>query len=226
MEESGFSGCSRIQGIRAPWSKLAMAALAETTVEGHEVCCRGGEIIPATHFPPATSLSNSGENKWLCHVIPGSKLCVEHVATQIQMMGRRRDTEHVNKILSRHAFVNGWTWNRVLSITPRHVARVFSTCYGAGEGESGSRLPDDCFASKTPAMVVTPVSEVAITLLYKLTVALRVSTQLFAPGAIRPSISTHQMTPSLVSLSSSLPAGWPCTRATPRASSSRFLKIV
>ena len=38
------------------------------------------EIIPATHFPV--------ENKWLCHVIPGSKLRVEGMASQTQVIRR------------------------------------------------------------------------------------------------------------------------------------------
>ena len=42
-------GCSRIQGMRA------MEAVAEITLERHEVCCRGSEIIPATRFPAETS---------------------------------------------------------------------------------------------------------------------------------------------------------------------------
>ena len=48
-------GCHRIQGMRARCSKFAMAALPETTWEEHDVCCRGGEIIAATHFPAETS---------------------------------------------------------------------------------------------------------------------------------------------------------------------------
>ena len=32
-----------------------MAALAEITLEEHELCCRGSEIIPATLFPAETS---------------------------------------------------------------------------------------------------------------------------------------------------------------------------
>ena len=48
------------------------------------MCCRGGETLPATHFPTLSNgdfLSNSGENKRLCYVIPGTKRRVEHRAT-------------------------------------------------------------------------------------------------------------------------------------------------
>ena len=39
-------------------------------------------------FSSGDALSNSGENKGLCHVIPGSKLRVEHKATQTQTVRR------------------------------------------------------------------------------------------------------------------------------------------
>ena len=51
----------------------------------HEVCCRGYEIIAAT-LCGGDSLSNSGENKRFCYFIPGSKLRVEHIATQSLMI--------------------------------------------------------------------------------------------------------------------------------------------
>ena len=45
-----------------------MAALPEITLRKHEASYRGGGIIPATHVPAETSLSNSRENYRLCHV--------------------------------------------------------------------------------------------------------------------------------------------------------------
>ena len=48
-------GCFTIQSMRTRRSELAMEALVETTLEEHEVSCRGGEIVPATHFPAAMS---------------------------------------------------------------------------------------------------------------------------------------------------------------------------
>ena len=44
-------GCSKIKGM----CKFAMASLAKITLGEHEVCCRGGAIIPATHVLPSTS---------------------------------------------------------------------------------------------------------------------------------------------------------------------------
>ena len=46
------------------------------------MCCRGGEVVSATHFPGGDVLSNSGENEGLCYVISGTKLRVEHITTQ------------------------------------------------------------------------------------------------------------------------------------------------
>ena len=37
-----------------PGSKVCEPALAEITLERHEICCRGGEIIPSTHFSAET----------------------------------------------------------------------------------------------------------------------------------------------------------------------------
>ena len=52
------------------------------------------------HISGGDVLSNPGENKGLCHVIPGTKLCVEHTATQTLLICRirqeARSTEHIN----------------------------------------------------------------------------------------------------------------------------------
>ena len=49
----GSHECSTILGMRARRRRLT--TLAEITLREHEVRCRGGEIIPATHFPEETS---------------------------------------------------------------------------------------------------------------------------------------------------------------------------
>ena len=119
-----------------------------------------------------------------------TKLCVEHVASQIQMMWRlRQESRYPPNTSIKYFPSNVCKWldlESFLSITRHHVARVFSTCFGAGKGESGSRLPDDCLcrilrqcvylvfelfckisdllSRTTDALVVTPDSEVAITI--------------------------------------------------------------
>ena len=74
-------------------------------------------------------------NKGLCHVVLGTKLRVEYIATQTQMIRRScqegRSTEHVKQITFQSSLAVA------LSTIPRHVARVFPICFGAGEGESG-----------------------------------------------------------------------------------------
>ena len=75
-----------------PESKACERTMKQVNLGEHEVC-----------------LSISGENKGLCHVIPGSKLRVDHIATQTQK--RRRffqetsSTEHVEHILSSHSLM-------------------------------------------------------------------------------------------------------------------------
>ena len=66
-----------------------------------------------------SSGSNSGENKGLRHVIPGTEFRVEHTETQTQMICRfcqeARSTEHVNHILSGHACVSHRTCSRLIN---------------------------------------------------------------------------------------------------------------
>ena len=52
-----------------------MLALVEITLGEHEMWFGGGETSGDVS-------SNSGENQGLSHVIPGTKLRVEHMATQ------------------------------------------------------------------------------------------------------------------------------------------------
>ena len=59
-------GCSRNQSMRARRSKFAVAALADITLEGHEICYGGGEIITATLFPTETS----------CRILVRTRGCV------------------------------------------------------------------------------------------------------------------------------------------------------
>ena len=76
-------------------------------------------------------MSQSGENKGLCHVIPGSKLRVEHTATQSQMIRglcqEARSTEHVKHILT----------------CPASASSRTCSYFAAGKGESGCRPPCD-----------------------------------------------------------------------------------
>ena len=80
------------------------------------------------------------ENKRLSHFIPGSKLCVEHIPTQTQMIcclcHEARSTEHVKHILPCHVFVNNWICNRFLKNTAARNASV-SLCFGADKRENG-----------------------------------------------------------------------------------------
>ena len=107
------------------------------TLGGHVLSVEVSEIIPATHFPAETSCRILVRTKGF-HVISGTKLRVEHIATQTKNVSslldtKSRSTEHVRKILSSHAFCEPLDLQSLLSTIPRQVARVFPTCFGAGE---------------------------------------------------------------------------------------------
>ena len=77
-------------------------------------------------FPSGDVLSNSSEKKRLCHVIPGSKFCVEHMSTPTKMMcclrQEARSTTHVKQFLPSHAFVNDWICSRFVHNTSARIA--------------------------------------------------------------------------------------------------------
>ena len=86
-----------------------MEALEETTLEGHEVCCRGDEITPATRFEIIATTPFQVETSCRILVRTGvfvtsylAKLRVEHMSTQIKMICRfcqeARSTEHVERM--------------------------------------------------------------------------------------------------------------------------------
>ena len=110
-------GCSRIQGMRTRCSKWAMEVLAEITLEEHEVCCRGGEIIPCDTFSCGDVLSNSGKNKELCHVFSlVQTLCParSHANPSDLTLLPRSQVRHVDHILSNHVLVSWWMCHRVI----------------------------------------------------------------------------------------------------------------
>ena len=119
-----------------------MLALAELTLGEHEVCCGGGETSGDVS-------SNSGENQGLCHVIPGTKHRVEHMATQTHMMCRSLSRSHIHRARQAYTYqscVSEWLGLQLLCQQYLGTLRECSQlCFRAGEGESGSRPPDDCF---------------------------------------------------------------------------------
>ena len=121
-----------------------MAGLAEITLEEHEVCCRRGEINSCDTFSSGDVLSKSAENKGHCHVTPGTKLRVEHVATQTQMIHlfcqEAKSTEHVKQLLSSHAFVSHWTCSRFVNSTSARCASV-SNLFRSGKGRERCHSP-------------------------------------------------------------------------------------
>ena len=100
---------------------------------------RGCVVVEVKNFLRRVSsgdvLSNSSENNGLSHVIPWTKLRVEHIATQTQII-RRSDRNPDPPNTSRKYFpvmrlcLAGVAV--VVSTIPRHVARVFPACFGVG----------------------------------------------------------------------------------------------
>ena len=91
-------------------------------------------------FPCCDILSISGENKGLCHVIPGSRLRVEHTASQSHMIQRFAGRAKTVQSCACEPPDLQSSFQQI----PRHVARVFPACLGACAEESGSRPPDNC----------------------------------------------------------------------------------
>ena len=126
------TGATRSQRTRR--SELAMDALAEITLEEHEVSCRGGEITPATHFPAQTS----------CRILVRTRAFVtSHLdpnfvsSTQPRKPKRSvvfchgcSSTTDVEHRLACHPFVRWWIHNRATNNASARCASVSSCLFG------------------------------------------------------------------------------------------------
>ena len=95
--------------MRARSSNLAMAAQAEIIFGEHKVCCRGGEIIPATHFPAETSCRTLVRTKGFVTSYLRSNVVssTQHPSTQMicRCCQEARPTEDVKSIFPSHVFM-------------------------------------------------------------------------------------------------------------------------
>ena len=132
-------GCSRIEAS-------TMKQVSDGT--GGNNFGRAGSVLSWRWDHSWDTLSNSGENKGLCHVIPGAKFRVEQSGTQTQLIcGFRqetRSTEHVKHLLS--------------SRLCQQYLGTLDECFqlvSARARESGSRPPDDCFCRTILCKIIT-----------------------------------------------------------------------
>ena len=103
-------------------ASLRWKTVAEITLEEQQVCCRGGEITPATHLPTETSYRILVRTKGLCHVTPGSKLRVEHITTQTQVIRRFSHGANSTKDVDNVIRLRAGGFATILPTMPRHVA--------------------------------------------------------------------------------------------------------
>ena len=91
-------------------------------------------------LPSGDVLSNSSENKRLCHVIPWVQtLCRAHILHADTMVCCHlpydaRSSEHVQQILSSRNVYEPLDLEVALSTIPLHDARVFTACFRSGRG--------------------------------------------------------------------------------------------